>query len=108
MVSNSKLLFEFVFFDLLLIFEQFWTKFRPKMGGANLEEPMLNAFPSPKLDSKGRLDPTWGPISDFEAISKPKIVQTSMKNQLKIDVCIRLRFLINLCIKNLCHMKASS
>ena len=108
MVSNSKLLFELVFLDFWFILEQFWVKFKPKMAGANLEEPMLNAFPSPKVDSKGRLDPTWGPRSDFEAISKPKIVQTLMKNQLKIDVCIRLRFLINLCIKNLCYMKASN
>ena len=39
--------------------------------------------------------------TDFEAILAPKMVQKSIKNRYKIDVCIRLRFLIDFSFKNL-------
>ena len=37
----------------------------------------------------------------FEAILAPKMVQKSTKNRSKINVCTRLRFLIDFLIKNL-------
>ena len=59
-----------------------------------------------KLRFKGDLDATWNlsrSILDvgtvFEAILAPKMIQKSTKNQSKIDVCIRLRFLINFWFK---------
>ena len=44
--------------------------------------------------------------TDFETILDPKMVQKSTKNRSKIDVCIRLRFLINFSIKNLFYIQA--
>ena len=68
-----------------------------------------------KLRFKGDLDATWNlsrSILDvgtvFEAILAPKMIQKSTKNQSKIDVCIRLRFLINFLSKNSCYIKASN
>ena len=70
-------------------------KFRPVCA-----PPQLTRSTSPSLFWASKRYPHSKPFqnrfgTDFEAILVPKMVQKSIKNRSKIDVCMRLRFLID-------------
>ena len=100
--SNTDIDFSSIFDQFL---DQFWTQKRSKIGSGAVSEGlwMRIAFRSskkrgrsPSVESYPHPKPFQNRFgTDFEAILAPKMVQKWSKNQSRIDVCIRFRFLIN-------------